>query len=61
MELTKNWLWLCQTMGWHLQPGSIKTTYSFKSSNITFDGCSAQGICPRCGKRVLQDSQGNWF
>ena len=42
--------WFCDKMGWHLKPESLE-----------FDGCSYVGICPRCGKKVLQDSQGNWF
>ena len=37
-------------MGWHLAP-----------TEQGFDGCSANGICPRCDKKVMQDSQGNWF
>lgn len=28
---------------------------------ITFDGASLSGLCRKCGARVLQDSQGNWF
>lgn len=28
---------------------------------IGHDGCSLQGRCCYCGRRVLQDSQGNWF
>lgn len=42
--------WFCEKMGWHKQP--IQTG---------FDGCSQTGVCPRCGKHVLQDGQGNWF
>jgi hypothetical protein len=44
-----NCKWFCNKMGWHQRP-----------KRIGFDGCSANGICPRCGKHVLQDSQGNW-
>lgn len=40
----------CKVMGWHLAP-----------KQQGFDGCSANGTCPRCHKEVLQDSQGNWF
>jgi len=40
----------CRVMGWHLAP-----------KKQGFDGCSYNGNCPRCGKKVLQDSQGNWF
>jgi hypothetical protein len=40
----------CEIMGWHLSPTAQG-----------FDGCSFNGTCPRCGKEVLQDSQGNWF
>ena len=43
-------VWACTRMGWHLAPQAIG-----------FDGCSCKGTCPRCGKHVLQDSQGNWF
>lgn len=52
LTLRNRWLpvWFCQHMGWHLAP----TTQGF-------DGCSVTGVCPRCGKKVLQDSQGNWF
>lgn len=25
------------------------------------DGCSNIGTCKYCGKKCLQDSQGNWF
>jgi hypothetical protein len=42
--------WFCDKMGWHLEPDLQG-----------FDGCSFNGTCPRCGKKVLQDSQGNWF
>ena len=42
--------WFCEKMGWHLTP---------KAQG--FDGCSFTGICPRCDRNVMQDSQGNWF
>lgn len=42
--------WFCDVMGWHESP-----------KNIGSDGCSLTGTCPRCGKSVMQDSQGNWF
>ncbi len=42
--------WYCDKMGWHLAP---KTK--------GFDGCSMYGVCPRCNRKVLRDSQGNWF
>ena len=38
-------------LGWH----------DGKGSSVGFDGCSATGTCSKCGKSVLQDSQGNWF
>ena len=43
-------IWFCHKMDWHLKP---------KKQN--FDGCSFNGKCPRCSKKVMQDSQGNWF
>jgi len=42
--------WFCDHIGWHLTPTKQGS-----------DGCSLTGTCPRCGKSVLQDSQGNWF
>lgn len=46
------WLgtWACTKIGWHWEP-RVKS----------FDGCSLHGICPRCGKEVMQDGQGSWF
>lgn len=38
------------TMGWH-EP----------AKNITFNGISYCSHCKYCGKRIFQDSQGNWF
>jgi len=42
--------WFCTTMGWHEAPASPKS-----------DGFQSSGVCPRCGKEVILDSQGNWF
>jgi hypothetical protein len=42
--------WFCRVMGWHKSP-----------KGINFDGASFEGECPRCGKHVKRDSQGNWF
>ena len=41
--------WFCDKMSWHLPPESQ-----------TFNGCNACGNCPRCGKKIMQSSQG-WF
>ena len=43
-------MWFCKVMGWHRRP-----------NKIGFDGASNNGICPRCGAEVMQDSNGNWF
>ena len=43
-------LWFCRVMDWHRRP-----------TEVGHDGCSFSGVCPRCQRRVLQDSQGNWF
>lgn len=42
--------WFCRALGWHKEP-----------NKTGFDGVSLNGRCPRCGKHVLLDSQGNWF
>ena len=41
----------CNIMGWH----------NGKGNGIGFDGCSFTATCSICGKKVLMDSQGNWF
>ncbi len=43
-------VWACRIMFWHRPP-----------REQGFDGCSFTGVCPRCGDKVLQDGQGNWF
>ena len=40
----------CRQLGWHNGKGAR-----------TFDGCSVHATCSKCGKSVIQDSQGNWF
>ncbi len=42
---------LCDTYGWHNGNGGTQG----------FDGCSFHSACSKCGKKVMQDSQGNWF
>ena len=41
---------LCKIFGWHNGKGEK-----------SFDGMSIHSTCSRCGKKVMQDSQGNWF
>lgn len=53
LGICNRWLpvWFCNHFGkWHLEP-----------KKKGYDGCSLNGNCPRCGKFVLMDSQGNWF
>ena len=40
----------CKVFGWHNGKGKK-----------SFDGCSVNSICSKCGKSVMQDGQGNWF
>lgn len=44
------WIDFSCRMDWHKAP--VKQG---------FDGATVTGRCPRCHKRVGQDSQGNWF
>lgn len=53
LRITRNFTkskWFCKYLGWHKSP-----------EMIGFDGCSSTGECPVCNKKILQDSQGNWF
>lgn len=50
--VVRSWRYFsCEIMGWHNGNGS----------SIGHDGCSFTAICSKCGKKVLMDSQGNWF
>jgi len=42
----------CEFFAWH---------YVNDDEKPDFDGVSFKAKCSRCGKEVLQDSQGNWF
>lgn len=41
---------LCEFLGWH-RPKDV----------VGFDGCSLTSRCRYCNKRIMQDSQGNWY
>ena len=46
--------WTCKVFGWHNgKAGGKDTAY--------YDGCSLHSVCSKCGKKVMQDGQGNWF
>ena len=40
--------WFCDKLGWHCAPKDQV-------------GINRKGVCPRCGRKIMQDSQGNWF
>lgn len=40
----------CELMYWH---GDVDV--------VGYNGCSVVGKCLKCDKKVMQDSQGNWF
>lgn len=46
-----NTAYSCKWFGWH--DGNCGEKYN--------DGCSNHAECSKCGKYVMQDSQGNWF
>lgn len=50
-KLWNNWKRFSCWMGWH----------DGKGAGEQFDGVSFHSKCSKCGKKVLQDSQGNWF
>ena len=43
------------------RPTSCCLGYHKPIGKIGFDGCSATCTCKKCGDKLLQDSQGNWF
>ena len=49
-KIQPNNIFWCRYFFWHRAP-----------KEQMFDGASNYGRCPRCNKRVLQDSQGNWY
>jgi len=43
---------MCDFLGWHNGKGKVGHFY---------DGASIHSSCSKCGKKVMQDSQGGWF
>jgi hypothetical protein len=43
---------LCEFLGWHRPAQAVA---------MGWDGVSFTAVCERCGRRILMDSQGNWF
>jgi len=54
IDNVKGTTYSCEIFGWH--NGSLKS----KTGKV-FDGASNLARCSKCGKEVMQDSQGNWF
>ena len=55
-EGTESWWdrvkqWTCDHLDWH----------NGRGANVGFDGASLTARCSQCNRRVLMDSQGNWF
>jgi hypothetical protein len=53
LELFNRWLprWFCDHFPyWHIKPKEIR-----------MEGINAKGKCPRCGRDLTSDSQGNWY
>ncbi len=48
--------WSCSMLGWHDGDG---VRPHFKSGDVF--GVNLTSKCSKCGKDVIQDSQGNWF
>lgn len=51
----------------YLKTGAFKRFYHdvlewhSPADEMGFDGCSFTNVCKYCGKKIMQDSQGNWF
>lgn len=41
--------WFCDHLGWHMKPRRIKS-----ERYVTY------GMCPRCRRKVIQNSRGEW-
>jgi len=47
----------CTVFGWHNGLGEMERYFDERY----FDGCSNHSVCSKCGSKVMQDGQGNWF
>lgn len=48
--------WTCKWFGWH---NGIGSTPTFEEEDVL--DVNLTSTCSKCGKSVIQDSQGNWF
>lgn len=48
--------WFCKYFGWHDGKGKPP-----KKKKSKYPDINTHATCSRCGKEVMQDSQGNWF
>lgn len=48
--------WTCRVFGWHNGNG---TSPDYKAGDVL--RVNLTSTCSKCGKEVIQDSQGNWF
>lgn len=50
--------WIHQVLVWLFHD---KMKWHTPDGVQSFDGCSTSSHCIHCGKKILQDSQGDWF
>ena len=53
-------IWFCTFWGWHEEPEYVDPK-QFENSSKGYDEVLVTGICPRCGKKIPQNSKGTWF
>ena len=51
IDMIKKTHYSCNIFSWH----------NGKGSSHSYDGCSFHSTCSKCGEKVMQDGQGNWF
>lgn len=61
-------IWVYAAAGLYFKFGFLKFFYhgllGWHTPNVSpkqHDGCSYHATCKHCAKRIMQDSQGNWF
>lgn len=57
----RHYRWFCETMDWHVPNSATEEGFYLVSKAGRAVPIAWESHCAVCGRRILQDSQGDWF